>query len=35
MLKQAEGLDFLEASGMDYLAVDLHGAIHTRDASKA
>jgi len=35
MLKQSEGLAFLEASGMDYLAVDQHGAIHTRDTTKA
>jgi FAD:protein FMN transferase len=34
MLKQAEGLAFLEASGMNYLAVDRHGAIHMKDASK-
>jgi FAD:protein FMN transferase len=30
MLKQAEGLAFLEASGLSYLAVDPHGVVHTR-----
>ncbi len=35
MLRQADGLAFLEASGMDYLAVDQHGAIHTRAALAA
>ena len=35
MLKQSDGLAFLEASGMDYLAVDQHGAIHTRAALAA
>jgi thiamine biosynthesis lipoprotein len=30
MLKQAEGLDFLEASGMNYLAVDRHGITHVK-----
>ena len=34
MLKQSEGLAFLEASGMNYLAVDRHGAIHVKDNSK-
>jgi thiamine biosynthesis lipoprotein len=35
MLKQAEGLAFLEASGMNYLAVDQSGTIHVKDAAKA
>ena len=35
MLKQADGLAFLEASGMNYLAVDQHGRIHTRDTVAA
>lgn len=30
MLKQADGLAFLDASGMDYLAMDQDGSIHTR-----
>ncbi len=33
MLLQAEGLRFLEASGMDYLAVDQQGHIHLKDAA--
>jgi thiamine biosynthesis lipoprotein len=35
MLKQTEGLAFLQASGMDYLAMDQHGAIHTKAAMAA
>lgn len=35
MLKQSEGLAFLEASGMDYLAVDQDGAIHIKGAAGA
>lgn len=35
MLKQAEGLAFLEASGMSYLAVDKHGTIHMSDTPRA
>jgi thiamine biosynthesis lipoprotein len=35
MLQQSRGLDFLEASGMDFLAVDQHGAIHTKAALAA
>lgn len=31
MLLQADGLGFLQASGMDYLAVDHAGRLHTRD----
>ena len=31
MLKQSEGLAFLKASGMDYLAVDMHGTIHLNE----
>jgi thiamine biosynthesis lipoprotein len=34
MLKQAQGLKFLEASGMAYLAVDQQGVIHTKDTPK-
>jgi thiamine biosynthesis lipoprotein len=30
MLKQAEGLSFLQASGMNFLAVDQQGAIHLK-----
>jgi thiamine biosynthesis lipoprotein len=33
MLKQEEGLAFLEASGMDYLAVDQHGKLYRKDAT--
>ena len=33
MLKQAEGLEFLEASGMNYLAVDRHGITHVKKLS--
>lgn len=32
MLKQAEGLGFLQSCGFDYLAVDGTGAVHTRQA---
>ena len=32
MLKQQEGLAYLEASGMRYLAVDQHGTVHTNRA---
>jgi thiamine biosynthesis lipoprotein len=35
MLKQADGLAFLQASGMNFLAMDQHGAIHTRVAAAA
>lgn len=35
MLKQADGLAFLQDSGMNYLAMDQHGAIHTRVAAAA
>ncbi|HSW07949.1 MAG TPA: FAD:protein FMN transferase [Aquabacterium sp.] len=35
MLKQQQGLDFLQASGMDYLAVDHQGVIHLKDAAQA
>lgn len=31
MLKQAQALEFLQASGMNYLAVDRHGAIHRKE----
>jgi thiamine biosynthesis lipoprotein len=34
MLKQAQGLAFLEASGMAYLAIDQQGVIHTKDSPK-
>ena len=33
MLLQAEGLRFLEASGMDFLAIDQEGHIHLKDAA--
>jgi thiamine biosynthesis lipoprotein len=35
MLKQAEGLEFLRASGLSYLAVDSQGDIHTSSSAKA
>jgi len=35
MLKQADGLQFLRDSGLDFLAVDHQGVIHTRDGSTA
>jgi thiamine biosynthesis lipoprotein len=35
MLKQAQGLAFLDACGMDYLAVDQAGTIHTRSGPQA
>ena len=35
MLKQSEGLQFLEASGMDYLAVDHLGNVHVKNPAKA
>ncbi len=35
MLKQAEGLAFLEACGMDYLAVDHQGEIHVKQVAGA
>ena len=35
MLKQSEGLEFLESSGMDYLAVDQIGNIHLKNPAKA
>ena len=35
MLKQAEGLAFLEASGMNYLAVDHLGALHVKSTATA
>lgn len=35
MLKQADGLAFLQASGMNYLAMDQHGTIHTKEAAAA
>ena len=35
MLKQAQALDFLQASGMNYLAVDRHGAIHVKEMAAA
>ena len=33
MLAQADGLDFLRASGLNYLAVDAQGEIHLNDAA--
>ena len=33
MLSQADGLDFLRASGLNYLAVDAQGEIHLNDAA--
>jgi thiamine biosynthesis lipoprotein len=33
MLKQEDGLAFLEASGMDYLAVDQQGKLYRKDAT--
>ena len=33
MLKQAQGLEFLQATGFDYLAIDQQGVTHTRPAS--
>jgi len=35
MLKQADGLGFLEASGMNFLAMDQHGELHTRQPQMA
>ena len=35
MLKQDQALDFLEASGMNYLAVDRQGAIHVKEMAAA
>ncbi len=35
LLKQADGLGYLQASGLNYLAMDQHGAIHTRLAAAA
>ncbi len=35
MLKQEQALGFLEASGMNYLAVDRHGAIHVKEMAAA
>ena len=35
MLKESEGLGFLEACGIEYLAVDRYGIRHTRDITKA
>ncbi|MCX7174425.1 MAG: FAD:protein FMN transferase [Proteobacteria bacterium] len=35
MLKQADGLTFLEASGMTYLAMDQHGVVHMNTMPKA
>ena len=35
MLKQADGLAFLEASGMNYLAVDQSGTVHVKRAVQA
>ena len=35
MLKQSAGLDFLEACGVDYLAVDQSGAIHVKRSPRA
>ncbi len=35
MLKQSDGLQFLEASGMDYLAVDHAGATFTQGSTRA
>jgi thiamine biosynthesis lipoprotein len=35
MLKQSEGLAFLEASGMNYLAMDQQGNIHQKGAPEA
>ncbi len=37
MLKQAQGLEFLQAAGMTYLAVDQHGTVHqgSREAAPA
>ena len=34
MLKQSEGIDFLEACGVDYLAVDQDGAIQVRHVAQ-
>ncbi|MCX6179504.1 MAG: hypothetical protein NT163_09115 [Chlorobiales bacterium] len=31
MLKETDGLDFLENSGMGYLAVDRHGEIYHKN----
>lgn len=35
MLKQSDGLAFLKASGMDYLAVDQHGTVHLNETRTA
>ena len=35
MLKQADGLAFLEACGMNYLAVDQSGTVHVKRAAQA
>lgn len=35
MLKQADGLDFLDACGMAYLAVDQQGKLYRKDAATA
>lgn len=35
MLKQADGLAFLQASGLNFLAVDQHGEIHMNQAAAA
>ena len=35
MLKQSEGLSFLEACGVDYLAIDQCGAIHVKNRQDA
>ena len=35
MLKQDQALEFLEASGMNYLAVDRHGVIHVKEMAAA
>lgn len=35
MLKQSQGLSFLEASGMNYLAVDFEGKFFTKNASQS
>lgn len=35
MLKQAQGLEFLQAAGMTYLAVDQHGTVHQQSPEPA